>query len=351
MLVPFNQAFVMLMSNLVCSWEKLYVREKGAKRWPVVFWPMDRISYEWAVGRGLEPILHNKSSYGVMEYAGFEKGKSEGDPGYLRMVRQRSKLIRRIVHDLGYNLFVLDSDSVLLKDPMSLLKWDSTLEIQIDGWDEDFVDIPQLPAPQGPAEIRGKEMTSAEKRAAALAGPAKAPTLSYFRPESSWPHDSAPAGSAGAFFLQANAAGRQLALHLDLLLTSQPTFDDTKALNLLARDYAWYRNLSPSSLSATSPAGSNATKTSLDISGRYFTVRFMGEEAVNGPVFFGPRRKRWDALRENGTVPTPAFVHANGTPNKRWAMRDAGVWLLNGQGDCPEEEKPGGPFNFSKPVQ
>ncbi|KAJ3192355.1 hypothetical protein HK101_006698 [Irineochytrium annulatum] len=322
MLVPFNQAYILMMANFVCSIERMQKRENV--KLPLVYWPLDSIAFEWAKGRKLEPIFFDKSLFSVIDWVGYDENGKQSS--YFRMMRERGKVFKRIVHDLGYNMFFLDSDIVIMENPLKMVTWDASLEIQIDAWKKDDVYIKSVAPAPGPAEVIRKEMTPAERRADALRGPVRVDPIPYFQPESQPPFSEAITGCAGAFFLKADRGGRYVASQLEQILRERGDLDDQQALNDIINNKAWIRNLARP-----------YDEERVNDHPRYFIMRYFNQHrAINGHVFFTFREEYLKAKDEH-KIPPPALIHGNGVEKKQESFKKLGLWFLTETGECLAE--------------
>ncbi|KAJ3165980.1 hypothetical protein HK101_012048 [Irineochytrium annulatum] len=319
-LIPFNAAYTGITENLICSIRRL--EYKQSTRLPIVYWPLDEGAYRWAKGKGLKSVLYDDSLYSVSKFVGYDHdGKTSP---YFRMMRERGKMFRRIVHDLGYNMFFLDADMVLLDNPLKLLKWDSSIEIQMDGWNREMVYMPEVPPTPGPKEVPTTQLTPAEQHAKALRGPALPKPIPYFQPESEWIDPAQVVGCAGAFFLRADDGGRFAAKELERLLAEKDDIDDQQALNVVMAKYAWQRNYSHR----------NRSIEDIEDHERFLTMRYMPQHrAINGHVFF-TFRDDYLRVKAERHLPEPTLIHANGVANKTAAFEGQGLWFLHPRWGC-----------------
>ncbi|KAJ3158208.1 hypothetical protein HK101_001374 [Irineochytrium annulatum] len=302
-LLPFNDAYKAVLSNLLCSIRRVEAAE--SVKLPLVFWPLDEDARKWAQSTGLGPILYDDTLFSVNEWVGYSHDGKKSP--YFQMMRERGKMFRKIVHDLGYNIFFLDSDVVVLRNPLSLLRWDSTVEIQVDAWAEDQVVMEEVEPMPGPEEVMQPLETVEGRLAKVMAGPANPKPIPFFRPESEYVNDRTPTACAGAFFLRADEGGRWAAREMERILAERDDVDDQEALNIILHDNAWPRNLAPRNRSAEELAERS----------RFLTYRYMKQhEAVNGHVFFAFREAYLWFKKRKG-LPEPALVHANGVTDKR----------------------------------
>ncbi|KAJ3188478.1 hypothetical protein HK101_009153 [Irineochytrium annulatum] len=321
-LVPFNQAFLVVMANFICSVDRL--AERDGVKLPLVFWPLDQIAYEWAKGKGLHPILYERDLFATMDFVVYGGPK---DTPYFLMMRERGKVFKRIVHDLGYNMLFLDCDLVLLKNPLDLLAWDSSLEVQIDAWNQGMIYIEAFDPPPGPAEVKQRELSAAERRSEALKAPANPAPIPFFEPDSqwAWPHGHVTA-CAGAFFLKADEGGRYVAKRIAELLDERTDVDDQDALNILIAEESWVRNFAP--LDRTEAVAL------MDQRPRYFTTRYLDQyKAINGHVYF-TWSEAYDYYVSTLNLSSPYLVHANGRQDKRGAFKEKNIWFLDDIGQC-----------------
>ncbi len=58
LLIPYNKAFAPIVSNLICSFDRLYATGKISQdiRMPFLFWPLDNAAYEWSISKKLWPL-------------------------------------------------------------------------------------------------------------------------------------------------------------------------------------------------------------------------------------------------------------------------------------------------------
>ncbi|KAJ3190773.1 hypothetical protein HK101_008371 [Irineochytrium annulatum] len=319
-LIPFNEAYIEIASNLICSIQRIERRE--SVHLPVVYWPLDNVAYLWAQQKKLGAILYDSALFSVDDHVGYADAEEQDGkhPSFFKMMRERGKMFRRIVHDLGYNMLFLDADVVLLANPLNLLRWDSSVEIQIDAWDESHVLMEEVEPAPGPEEVKQPQLSVEANHARAMRGPANPKSIPYFRPESSYAHASAVTGSSGVFFLRADDGGRFVARELDRLLRERgDDLDDQQALNVILSKHAWPRNLAP--LSQASYVG-NGTE-------RVLTMRYLPQYAtVSGPVFFKYREGYLRVKGEKG-LPEPTLVHANGVENKKAALQKHKLWYIH----------------------
>ncbi|KAJ3148336.1 hypothetical protein HK101_002155 [Irineochytrium annulatum] len=322
MLVPFNYAFIHILANLLCSIQRMETANGSAMGLPLVFWPLDKEAQRWSERANIGPILYDESLFSVsdnVEYSGSDKTTP-----YFLMMRERGKMFRRIVHDLGYNVFFLDSDIVLLGNPLDLLRWDSSVEIQIDAINSGQAHmIEVVPAP-GPEEVKEPEESAEAGRMRILSGPANPKPIPFFRPESSYGHAGWDViGCAGVFFIRSDEGGRFVARELERILAERADVDDQQALNIILKENGWPRNLAP-----LRRVG-NREGANYEGEERVLTYRYLPQYATpNGHVFFEAHAEYERVKKEMG-APEPTLVHANGRHDKEAAFREHRLWYLH----------------------
>ncbi|KAJ3144273.1 hypothetical protein HK101_002746 [Irineochytrium annulatum] len=306
-LLPYNVAFVDILSNLLCSIRRVEARHNV--KLPLVFWPLDEGAYRWSQERRLGSILYDNSLYAVSDFVGYTENKDEKRTPYFRMMRERGKMFRKIVHDLGYNMFFIDTDVVLLGNPLDLLRWDSSVEIQVDALGGQAL-MEEIESKPGPEEVKLQRESVEAGLVRVLSHPANPSPIPFFRPESSYAYPDKPViGCAGTFFIRADEGGRHVARELERILAEHQDIDDQQALNHILYHQGWPRNLAPIDRPEEDVTGKAASR-------RVLTYRYLPQyEAVNGHIFFESHGE-YERIKREHRMPEPTLVHANGLQNK-----------------------------------
>lgn len=291
--IPVNESFRRIGLNLACSLKKVGVHN-------FFFWALDKPTEEFYTKLGYF-AFHDDALFGAQH---FQIYRTES---YIKMMQMRPTFFKQII-GLGFDMFFLDADIVVTKNPYEYLYSEQHLAEHRIG---DKVVLPDM---EVQVDLR-YFLDSADMK-----------DLN----SKNW----APEACGGMFLLRATAGSKWYCdtMHQWFQMANNSKLDDQQAMNMLIQDQngcVMNDFISPKNVhSCLNASKKDKNPNSL------FKTRYLDQISfVNGHLMYGKFLQLKDKFK---THPLYAF-HANGVPTKETFMRLNSLWYLTKDDTCAHE--------------